>query len=189
MEENIPTFVAITDTTPEVAQGFLELAAGDVERAVALFFENPDLATTIGSSTAAAARPPPVPSSTRPRANIGREDASGVIHLDSDDEDGDGDANMSEAEDNDRAALEHAIALAQEEEDAAMAQRLQEELYGVGGAGGAAAGPGEDVRAPIARTTETLVAPNPLWGPDETMESAFLRQMREGRNAPSKIYG
>ena len=78
-----------------------------------------------------------------------------------------------------------------------MAKRLQEELYGEGGHGsGFGSGPGADgVRAPIARTTETLVAPDPSWagggggggggGDDEDdLGSAILSQLRRQRHPP-----
>ncbi|KAK6340772.1 UBX domain-containing protein 7 [Orbilia brochopaga] len=67
------------------------------------------------------------------------------------------------------------------EDDEAMARRLQEELYAEtggsganwGGGGGNGAGSGyDDIRAPMARTTETLV------GPDED----YIRRMVEMRN-------
>jgi hypothetical protein len=160
MDDNIAQFVAVCGVTPEVAQVYMALAPGDFERAVGLYFENPDLAATAASGTA-----PPVPQ-TRP--NVGREDASGVIHLDSDDDDDemylgndDDDNNSNDG----RVAAAHAAAIAQEEEDAAMAKRLQEELYreNHGSGSGDAMNP-EDVRAPIARTTETLIAPDPSWG-------------------------
>lgn len=179
MEENISTFVAITGSGADVARGFLEMAGGDFERAVALFYENPDLVSGVGAAASQAQQ-----AGTSSRGNIGREDESGVIHIDSDDDDmkldndsDDDDTNM---------AVAQAAALAQEEEDAAMAKRLQEELYSGtsgGGAGGAGGAGDDDVRAPIARTTETLVAPDPTWGADDDMGSHILDQLRRQRQA------
>ena len=66
---------------------------------------------------------------------------------------------------------------AQEEEDAAMAKRLQEELY----QGQAAATDEDGVRAPMARTTETLVAPSGPWSMDndtDDMHIIFQNEMR-----------
>lgn len=56
------------------------------------------------------------------------------------------------------------------EDDEAMARRLQEEMYGSGG-------PAE-VRAPVARTTQMLAAPDMDWrnDPDE-MNAAIAEQM------------
>lgn len=177
MDEKISNFAAISGASPEVARSFLEMTNGDLERAIELFFENPDLATGVGAglsnAAASTSRPQPAPTS-----NIGRRDSAGVIHIDSDDDD---DMQLDEDSDpdveNDQAAAVQAAALAQEEEDAAMAKRLQEELYSENH------GPGvgqDDVRAPIARTTETLVAPG--WGgADEGMENAILEQLRRRR--------
>lgn len=188
-EDAIPTFVAITDATPDVARGFLELTAGDFERAVALFYESPELVSGVGAGAASSAIATPGPNIAPSAAsNIGRQDASGVIHIDSDDDDdedmefiddeSDGEANSG------RAAAVQAAAMAQEEEDAAMAKRLQEELYSGPGAGAGASGTGDDVRAPIARTTETLVAPDPSWGGQDDMAAGFLEQMRQRRPPP-----
>jgi hypothetical protein len=187
-EEAISTFAGITGASPEVAQGFLALTGNNVERAIELFFENPDLVSNVQSGVSG--NPPPVPTSTRP--NIGRQDSTGVIHIDSDEDDV---MNLVDDDDDDerghgRQAAIRTAALAQEEEDAAMAKRLQEELYG-GPGSGSGSGPDEDVRAPIARTTETLVAPDLSWAPDDGMESAILtqlRQQRQRRRGPRKSY-
>ncbi|KAL0938462.1 UBX domain protein [Colletotrichum truncatum] len=169
MDEDISNFVAITAASPEAARGFLEMANNNLESAIQLFFENPDIQNSFNQAanaapSAGASTTPPVPTSTRP--TVGRQDERGVIHIDSDD---DGDTAMTVDDDDDdpfgqndsdiaaNAQVEAIARTAQEEEDAAMAKRLQEELYserGTGGAGGAAQ---DDVRSPIARTTETLV--------------------------------
>lgn len=65
------------------------------------------------------------------------------------------------------------------EDDEAMARRLQEEMYG---SGGGRSGGGdfdeEGVRAPMARTTETLVGPGGDWNDDENeMRAAIAEQM------------
>jgi hypothetical protein len=91
-------------------------------------------------------------------------------------------------DDDDRAAVAQAAALAQEEEDAAMAKRLQEELYRENhgsGAGGGSDSP-EGVRAPIAATTETLVAPDMAWGGHDDAEAAIFEQLRRRRHPPRK---
>jgi len=181
MDDNISTFMAITGASTDVARSFLEMTAGNFERAIELFYENPDLVSGVGaglSSTGQSSTTPAAPSG----GNIGRQDSAGVIHIDSDD---DQDMQLEDFSDNeganDRAVAAHAAAMAQEEEDAAMAKRLQEELYG-GNQGSGSGGNPDDVRAPIARTTETLVAPG--WGGgenDDGMEAAFLEQLRQRR--------
>ncbi len=194
-EEGISMFAGITGASPEVARGFLEMAGGDVERAITLFFENPDLASGVGAGmSGSSSTPAPAPAPGGRRGNAGREDSSGVIHIPSDDEDHDMDYEDVESDDDNdggHAAAMQAANTAQEAEDAAMAKRLQEEMYqgpgGGGGSGGGGSGggtDGEDVRAPIARTTETLVAPDPTWGPSEGVDSAILEQLRRRRQPP-----
>lgn len=120
---------------------------------------------------------------------MGRQNESSVIHI-SDDDDV---VEISDAHQADRAAAEQVAAeqaatLAQEEEDAAMAKRLQEELYRDSHGAGAAGDDG--VRAPIARTTETLVAPDPTWaGGDDEMGSAILDHLRGRRHLPPRSGG
>ena len=61
------------------------------------------------------------------------------------------------------------------DDDEAMARRLQEELY----AGGNQSNDfdSEGVRAPIARTTETLVGPGADWGRDDQIDAAIEAQL------------
>lgn len=69
------------------------------------------------------------------------------------------------------------------EDDEAMARRMQEEMYGAQGAGAE-----QDVRAPQARTAQTLLGPDSDdWrsDPDE-MRAAVLEQMRR-RQRPGEI--
>lgn len=189
MDEAISTFVSITGATPEVGRGFLQIANGDFERAVGLYFENPELASGVGAGVSeTAATISNQPSASRP-SNIGRQDASGVIHISDDDDDMmHDDLGIDSGDEGERAAIQHAAAIAQEEEDAAMAKRLQEELYS-GGLGGPAGQ--EDVRAPIARTTETLVAPDPNWDgtTDEETTQRLLEHLRSRRRAPPRTGG
>jgi UBX domain-containing protein 7 len=191
MDDNISTFMSITGTSTDVARSFLEMTAGNFERAIGLFFENPDLVSGVGAGLSSTDQPAAPPATTAPtRGNIGRQDSAGVIHIDSDD---DQDMQLEDFSDNDddneRAVAAQAAALAQEEEDMAMAKRLQEELY-QGNQGSGSGGNPDDVRAPIARTTETLVAPG--WGGgehDDGMEAAFLEELRRRRRAnPRKCF-
>lgn len=190
-DEQVATFISITSATPEVARGFINLANDNVERAIELFFEDPDLVTNVQVDTGSrASNVPAIPSNpTTSASRVGREDASGVIHIDSDDEDTQ--FKMDEDEDDGghiaRTNAAMAAAVAQEEEDAAMAQRLQDELYRAGN--GEWAGEEERVRAPIARTTETLVAPDPMWsgntrGYHDPM--ALVNQLRQQRQAGTR---
>ncbi|KFA46041.1 hypothetical protein S40293_07466 [Stachybotrys chartarum IBT 40293] len=195
MEENVSTFVGITGAGQDVARAFLEMTNGDFERAIELYFENPELAQGVGAGISAGSASHPssaaVPS-TSSRTNIGREDERGVIHIDSDEDQDmqsdDGRPDPFDDDDDDRAAVAQAAALAQEEEDAAMAKRLQEELYRENhgsGAGGGSDSP-EGVRAPIAATTETLVAPDMAWGGHDDAEAAIFEQLRRRRHPPPR---
>ncbi|KAJ4153792.1 hypothetical protein LMH87_010264 [Akanthomyces muscarius] len=191
-EENISNFAGITGSSTDVARGFLQIAGGDFERAVALFFENPELVSGMsaglsgagGSSSGgpSAATAPAATSSSRSRLGASREDSSGVIHITSDDDDdidfhdADSGADDKDNDDEDGHAAALAANYAQEDEDAAMARRLQEELYQQGGPAAES-----EVRAPIARTTETLVGPEAGWGPEDN--AAFLESLRRRRPA------
>lgn len=198
-------FMAITDQSADVARGCLEMTEGDVMAAVNMFFENPEIANSFNNPSAAAAAATSstaasaAGASSRPQASsrssrpIGREDEAGVIHIDDDDDDDDGfddaldDFNDDDEEQSTNPA--HLQRIAQESDDAAMARRLQEEMYG---GGGSAAGGGVDpdgVRAPIARTTETLVAPSGYGGygigDDDDDVGAAMREMARRRARPA----
>lgn len=192
MDDEIAAFIGISNASEEAARYVLDMCAGDLGQAIQLWYSDEELQRSFANPAAVAAAaaapsnsrtPPPVPHSTRPRGTIGHEDASGVIHIDSDDDD---DLDMLDDDATDPAAV---AARAQEEEDAAMAKRLQEELYGGGGGAGPAA-EDDGVRAPIARVTETLVAPGGggPWPEDdeEDMHAQMLEQMRRRRAQPRK---
>lgn len=193
MDEDVAQFLSITGTDNErIAQGYLEISGNDIMQAIQLFFESPELAAnfTSAANTAGPSQSEPQPSAPTAssagagrRGYTGREDETGAIVIDSDDDDnGDGDVEMSQpdhrgggGDDDDIAAV---VRAAQEEDDAAMARRLQEEMYTQGPGGE------DDVRAPMGRTTETLVAPDPSWGFDDDRESAMLEQFRR-RHQPT----
>jgi len=167
--------MGITGANRTAAERMLELCGSELEQAVQLWFADEDLQRSLsnaGSSTLAAGTGPAAASrSSRPnRPQVGREDAQGVIHIDSDD-----DVPMTEDENDDADEVANIARQAQEEEDAAMAKKLQEELYS-GGPSGQAAGAAEDVRAPMARTTETLVGSS--YDDDDDGHAAMLEQMR-----------
>ncbi|KAL4865983.1 hypothetical protein BDV12DRAFT_173667 [Aspergillus spectabilis] len=147
-------FAEITGSTPELAGQYLQLADFNIEQAVQLYFENEGAPLTHE----------PTPSTSTPN-RISRpayEDDSGIVHLDSDDEDSRPTPRNPAFED-----------------DAALARRLQEEMYG----GQETA---DDVRAPMARTTETLVGPEADFGGDmhEGILSQLRARQRRGGNRP-----
>ncbi|KAK7970657.1 UBX domain-containing protein 5 [Apiospora saccharicola] len=182
MDEDVAQFQAITGTDSEqVARGYLEISGNDPMQAIQLFFENPELASsfTTQANNPSSSHPP---SAAQPRAPSGRQDDHGVIHIDSDDDD---DVEMSQPSDHrnhitipDNTGHDHeniaALARqAQEDEDAAMARHLQDDMYSQD------PGAADGVRAPMARTTETLVAPDPSWSlDDDDRDAAVLEQLR-----------
>ncbi|KAK6953984.1 hypothetical protein Daesc_003946 [Daldinia eschscholtzii] len=179
MDEDVVQFMAITGISAEhVARGYLEISGGDPMQAIQLFYENPELQASFNqpaASTSTSTRQPASSSASRSRGGFtGREDASGVIHIDSDDDDvhmANDDFDIPDEEDDVTAIARSA----QEEEDAAMARRLQEEMYSENH------GSMDGVRAPIAQTTETLAAPDPSWGLDDDREAAVIEQLRRRR--------
>ncbi|KAL9621250.1 MAG: hypothetical protein Q9160_004271 [Pyrenula sp. 1 TL-2023] len=149
--------MSVTNTTPELAQQYLTLADGEPEQAITLFFENggADLAGTHAQHSQAPVQSSP-PHSHPTRA--GHEDDEGRIVIDDDEEATVEHASVTRDRDtspNARlASLQNSNAL---EDDAAMAARLQQEMYSGGDASEAYDEDG--VRAPIARQAHTLVGP------------------------------
>lgn len=189
MDDAIAQFIAITNQSATVAEGCLRMTEGDVMAAVNMIFENPEIASSFDQPSSAAAtasgaasssaRAAPAHQQPAP-ASHGREDASGVIHIDSDDDVADFEI-PDEDDEVDHAAMQR---IAQEDEDAAMARRLQEEMYGAG-----AAQDPDGVRAPIQRTTETLVAPSGYGGvPDDDDYHAFEQLHRRVTRPRSKSF-
>jgi UBX domain-containing protein 7 len=168
MDEQISTFVAFTGASTEQAQTYLQLADGNVEAAAGLFFENPGL----GNTSTAPAPSAPSTSNREPPITIDSDD-----ELDLDDDD--------VQETGSRPTQQGGPSV---EDDEAMARRLQQEMYGGGGGGGAGAGGlGEDeVRAPMARTTETLVGPGSYDYRSDPgqMNAAIAQQMFNRQNRP-----
>lgn len=180
-EEDIESFVGITGANRTAAERVLELCGSELEQAIQLWFTDEDLQrslSNVGSSTAAAATAPASRSSRPNRPQVGRDDAEGVIHIDSDD-----DVPMTEDEVDDGDEVADVARRAQEEEDAAMAKRLQDELF----SGPAADERGDGVRAPMARTTGTLVGPD-FGGVDDDDDghAAILEQMRRRQQARAR---
>lgn len=184
MDEHIANFVAITGASETQAGQFLQLSDGNLENAIQLFFESPDLASAaaappaaqdVSSSSNSTARAPAA------RSRRYREGDDGVVHIPSDDDDED-DADFDMTEDEPDRQPQRQIH-ADVDADAEMARKLQEEFYTAGGGTGAGNG-GDDVdeegyRAPMQRTTETLVGPDAEWGSDPgDMRAAIAQQLR-----------
>ncbi|KAI0409695.1 hypothetical protein F4802DRAFT_157563 [Xylaria palmicola] len=171
--DGVDQFMMVTGAdSQDVARGYLQISGGDLSRAIEMFYESPELQSSFSAapSVPAASSHHPDPSSRdRSGAFTGRQDSRGVVHIDSDD-----DIPMDDDDDNSTEDVAYIARNAQEEEDAALARRLQEELYGSG-----AASAEDSVRAPIAQTTETLAGPGPSWSiEEEDREAAVLEQLR-----------
>lgn len=181
MDENVDVFVSFTGATPDVARRYLGMTENNTEQAIQLFFDSPDLASSVSQGPQTSA--PPIPTATHPQraASGSRQDGRDVVHIDSDEED------MDVDDDEHAASRAQAVGRAADyEDDEAIARRMQEELY----AGGDAAGgyDADGIRAPMARTTETLVGgPGGDWAPDD-MNAAILQQMR-ARQQPRATTG
>lgn len=170
--------MSVTNTTPELAQQYLTLADGDAEQAITLFFENggADLAGNLSESARAPAPPLTV---SRP---AGREDEEGRIVIDDDDEIPE-EIPVTRTRNTDSTSRSTSAHIGDTfDDDAAMAARLQQEMYSSGDTSGDYDEDG--IRAPIARQAQTLVGP----GPSDDLgfaSEAVTRQMEMLQNRAS----
>ena len=153
-DDDISQFTGITGADAAKATQYLTIADHNLEQAIQLYFESGgvDLGTALPSE-----QPTNTPAT-----------AANPISIDDDDN------NSNPAH---TGAASHSV-----EDDEAMARRLQDEMYGsMGGAPGAVGDdidPETGVRAPMARTTETLAGPNASWQDDpEGMRAAIAEQL------------
>ena len=203
-------FMSITGASPSTAAQYLQLTEGVLQQAIELFYANDGASLEQMTNTSQAPLIPPP--STRPPGRQQRyeEDREGIVHIDSDDEyqppSDEDEVQITELDRRpDIGSTRTASALRTPpiatpppgmtggiiDEDEAMARRLQEELYG-GGSTGAANGRSAEAldedgyRAPIQRTTETLVGPDSFdpSNPEE-MRAAVMEQMAARRQARS----
>lgn len=182
--------MGITGASDTAARRILDMCGGDLEQSVMLWYGDEELQRSLSTPdtampTASTSNAATSSARSRPaRQPAGRQDTRGVIHIDSDDDD----VAMTEDEifDSDDDMAQAVARTAQEEEDAAIAQRLQDELYS-----GQAAGDEDGVRAPLARTTETLVAPsyNGGFDDDDEAQAAMMQQLRRRQQAQGMTFG
>ena len=161
----VAQFTEITSSSPELAIQYLQLTDFNIEQAMQLYFENGGAPLT------------EEPEPQRAPRTSGREDESGVVHIDSDD-----DVTVDESRSAPRSGPAPGSTF---EDDAAMARRLQEELYG--GAQQNAQNEQDEVRAPMARTTETLVGPEDDFD-DGDMHTSILSQVRARQQRGSMCF-
>ena len=178
MDEKIVNFMSITDTSVKKAESYLRVSDGDLAQAIQLFFDTGGIDIDLPSD------------SHTPSAGIssGPTAVSGIQHdpitIDEDIEDEDLNAALNASHYSSHAGPASGGVSSERpasppvrnvptavEDDEAMAMRLQQEIYGN------SADPNA-VRAPIARTTETLVGP----------EEDFVARMRGPRTSKSKLF-
>ena len=188
-DETVGSFIGITGSAPERAQQYLRLTDGNIEQAIELFYTSDGVDLEGVTSQA-----PPVPSSqNRPTASRqGYQDTDGIIHIDSEEEGSDErdepevththtrrlDRTQRSARDTPAATAIPVHNTGQPlDDDESIARRLQEEFY----AGGSLRNEQDidGIRAPIARTRETLVGPEGYDVDDaDDMRAVVLDQMQ-----------
>ena len=201
-DDALSQFTSITGASATTATQYFQLAEGQLESALELYFANDGAAL---EQTTQPSNPPPVPpASSRPSASDppAQPQPHSVIDVDSDQEYQPGSDDEVQITGMNRRGVgslrsEGALhtppiatppAQPTMDDDEAMARRLQEEFYGAGGAGaGSNRAEGldeEGYRAPIQRTTETLVGPDSFDPTNqEEMRAAVAEQMMLRRQA------
>jgi len=171
-DDAIAKVVMVTNTTPEKAAQYLTLADGDPDQAVTLFFENGGQDLVGGPSSSAPTASQPTASSRAP----GSGDAQNPINVDDEDMLDIDNPQITHSQRVGAQQPQHQSSLY--EDDAAMARRLQEEMYGESGAGDMNGE--EPIRAPLARQSETLLGPGAEMGGYSAAEipGAVERQMQ-----------
>ncbi|KAG8525398.1 uncharacterized protein KY384_009042 [Bacidia gigantensis] len=200
-------FMSITGSSAPSAGHYLQLAEGNVEAAIELFYANDGAPLEEHAQN----QPPPVPPpSTRPnpRTQPPSQTQEAVIDIDSDEDyrpplDDDevqvtGSSRRRGLGSTRTESALHTPPVATPplgiggqaiDDDEAMARRLQEEFYGGGGATSSANPRAEMLdddgyRAPIQRTTETLVDPGNFDPSNaDEMRAAVMEQMMARRQA------
>jgi len=180
MDGNIASFISITSASTKNAESYLRVADGDLAQAIQLFFDmggaDMDIPASLNPPAASA---PSQPSGASPNEPIAVEDDDMVMGEDDDDFRAALEASQSARLTQDNSAPITAgstRSAGQWDDDETIARRLQEEFY-------SDIGPQETngVRAPIARTTETLV------GPDEDYLEQMTARARGSRRGGGEL--
>lgn len=173
MDANVAQIVSITSTTPERAAQYLQLADGDLDAAVMLYFESDGVDPSGAPTTNAEA------SSTSNQGGFG--DVQNTI------DDDDQGVLDSETRNNGKGRGHHQPLSGQSKgtslnSDEEYARKLQDEMYG--GLGRPGTSGEHEVRAPIARQTETLLGPGAEMGglDDEEIPAQVMNQMQRMQN-------
>jgi len=181
MDDNIASFIGITGASTKNAESYLRVADGDLAQAVQLFFDMGGAEMDIpASSNAPVASTPTQPSGPPRNAPIVVDDDADM-EMDEDDDDFrvalEASRSTRPTQDNSASITAGSTRLGEQwDDDEAIARRLQEQFY-------SDIGPQETngVRAPIARTTETLL------GPDEDFLEQITGARGGGRRGGSEL--
>ena len=178
-DEAAANFAAITGSSLSVAQQYLRLGDNDLEQAVGLYYANEGAELEV---TGVASHGAPTSTSPPRRPAQHPVDEQGVVHVDSDEEDHSQQTGTPQPSVGGHGGT---AANGSMEDDEAMARRLQEEFYdGAQAIYGSGADPvGDDgYRAPIARTTQTLVGADSYDPNDpDDVRAAVMEQMMARR--------
>lgn len=164
MDSALASFISITDADAKKAEDYLRISDGDLAQAVQLYFDMGGAEMDVpASSNAPHSTSVPTQPSTGSRTDaITIDDDVGVVDDDDDDfrvaVEASRQSGLDAAGGNIASTTSGSTRAGHFDEDAEMARRLQEEFYsdlGVSETNG--------VRAPIARTTETLVGPEDVY--------------------------
>ena len=203
-EENVAQFTNVTGSTAERARQYLSLADGNIEQAVELFFTTGGI--DLAEPTTTATNPPTTHTPPIHSEQTGTDDSRArsrsrheVISIESDEEIIDNDdpvitghisgQPLSAPRSANRTPASGTPPIPQqtrfEDDDEAMARRMQEEIYAGGDMGGVVGADG--YRAPIGRTTETLVGPGSYDLDDHNdLQAAVDAQLRARQHARSR---
>jgi len=170
-DDVLAQFTSITGATPERASQYLRVTEGNLEQAVQLYFESDGV--DMEGSAVSSARPAMQPAQLLSQGN------HAIIDVDSDNDERPGLVNRRAG--NSPPLVPSRTGISDEvEDDEAMARRLQQEAYG--GIGNDPSLDPEDVRAPMARQSQTLLGPDSDWRDDpEQMRAAIAEQLRTRR--------
>ena len=180
MDAEVAQIVSITAASPERAAQYLQLADGDLDSAIMLYLENNGADPTGGSAPEAV---PAQPSSSSRRSPTGQPEDPIPIDEDNISDDNDPEVTGFQKAGKPGAVPQLPARGATFDSDAEMARKLQEEMYGAGGQHGAGGGD-DEIRAPIARQSETLLGPGADATPldDRELPAHVMQQMRRMQN-------
>ncbi|CAD6503866.1 BgTH12-05610 [Blumeria graminis f. sp. triticale] len=174
MDREVEDFIAFTGASDQIARQYLGLTDNNSEQAIQLFFDSPDLASSLNHAPVESVSS--IPSATRTQPKItGPKNLSNTNNLDNND-------TMSvDNEDDEVIAISEKQFTAKEksktfDDDESIARRIQAQLYEGGDPKNL--NDIDSVRAPLERRTEILVGGAEGDWQDNPMHASALQQMR-----------